>query len=378
MLRVLFVVNAPEFFLSHRLPLAEAARAVGYDVHVATGPGDATVEIGARGFVHHVLPLSRSGRNPLAEAFSLWSLFRLFFRLKPHLVHLVTIKPVLYGGLVSRFVRVPALVAAISGLGTVFVGENRRARFVRKAVEVLYRLALGHPNLRVIFQNPDDRATLVSLGALREDQAVMIRGSGVALADYPIVPETDGVPVVAFAARLLKEKGVLEFVEASRILKNRGVDARFWLIGTPDPGNPSSVDASDVADWAAEGLIESFGYRDDIAALFAQSHVVVLPSYYGEGLPKVLIEAAACGRAVVTTNHPGCRDAIESGKTGVLVPVRDATALADTVQILLADAGLRRRMGEAGRALAEKAFSIEQVIDAHLEVYRELLSAGGR
>jgi glycosyltransferase involved in cell wall biosynthesis len=346
--RVLFVVNAPEFFLSHRLPLALAARCEGFDVHVCTGPGASSRKIEELGFVHHSFPLSRSGKNPLAEVNSLRGLYRLMIRLKPDLVHLVTIKPVLYGGFAARFARVPCVVAAVSGLGSVFVSQGLKARVLRKAVEILYRLALGHHRLRVIFQNPDDRATLVSLGALREDQAVLIRGSGVALADYPMVPETDGVPVVAFAARLLKEKGVLEFVEASRILKNRGVDARFWLIGTPDPGNPSSVDASDVAGWAAEGLIESFGYRDDIAALFAQSHVVVLPSYYGEGLPKVLIEAAACGRAVVTTNHPGCRDAIESGKTGVLVPVRDATALADTVQILLADAGLRRRMGEAG------------------------------
>ncbi|NHA15449.1 glycosyltransferase family 4 protein [Thioalkalivibrio sp. XN279] len=373
MARILFVVNAPEFFFSHRLPLALAARQAGFDVQVATGPGEAG-EITNLGFAHHKIPLSRSGKNPLAELHSLWALFWLMRRLKPDLVHLVTIKPVLYGGLIARLVRVPAVVAAISGLGWVFVDSGRKVRLVRKAVKALYRLALGHGNIRVIFQNPDDRGVLVELGAVGEQQTVLIRGSGVAMSGYPVYPEPQGTVVVSFAARLLRDKGVLEFVDAARLLIARGLNVRFWLIGAADPGNPSSVTDQDLAGWRDEGMVEVLGHRADIPALFAQSSIVVLPSYR-EGLPKVLIEAAACGRPVVTTHAPGCRDAIEPDQTGLLVPVRDPLALANAIQKLIEDPDLRQRMGEAGRALAERAFAIEHVVDAHLAVYRVLLSA---
>ena len=374
LVRLLFVVNAPEFFVSHRLPLALAAREVGFDVHVATGPGDAG-QITNLGFAHHTFPLSRSGKNPLAELRTFCALFRLMRRLKPDLVHLVTIKPVLYGGVTARLVRVPAVVAAISGLGTVFVGASGKARRVRKAVEALYRLALGHHNIRVIFQNRDDRAMLVALGAVREAETVLIRGSGVDLSACPVVSEAPGTPVVSFAARLLNDKGVREFVEAARILRARGIIARFWLIGAADPDNPSSVSELDLANWRREAVVDVLGYRTDIPLLFSQSHIVVLPSYYGEGLPKVLIEAAASGRAVVTTDHPGCRDAIEPDQSGLLVPVRDPHALANSIQRLLEAPDLRRRMGKAGRALAEREFAIEHVVETHLAVYRELLSA---
>ena len=375
MTRLLFVVNIPEFFLSHRLPLALAAREAGFDVHVATGPGEGAL-ITDLGFAHHIFPLSRGGKNPLVELRSLGALFRLMRQLKPDLVQLVTIKPVLYGGFIARLARVPAVVAAISGLGTVFVDTGGKARRVRKTVEALYRLALGHRNIRVIFQNPDDRAALVALGAVREAQTVLIRGSGVDLSACPALPEPSGTPVVSFAARLLHDKGVREFVEAARILLTRGLDARFWLIGAADPDNPSSVSDLDLIAWRDEAVVEVFGHRTDILELFARSHIVVLPSYR-EGLPKVLIEAAACGRAIVTTDAPGCRDAIKPDQTGLLVPVSDSMALADAIQRLVEDPVLRQQMGKAGRALAEQMFAIERVVGAHLEVYRELLSAKG-
>lgn len=371
---LLFVGNVPEYFLSHRLPVAIAAREAGFDVHVATGPGSSSGQIVELGFIHHELPLSRSGRNPFAELRSLWVIFRLMRRVRPTLVHLVTIKPVLYGGLMARLAGVPGMVAAVTGLGTVFIPQEGRSVWLRRGVEALYRLALGHRNVKVIFQNPDDRALLIALGAVRNDQAVLVRGSGVALADYPLCPEPEGIPIVTFAARLLKDKGVEEFVEACLILKKRGVVARFWLVGSPDPGNPSSVSEDDVARWGEGALVEPLGYRKDIAVVFSQSNLVVLPSYR-EGLPKVLIEAAACGRAVVTTDVPGCRDAIEPGKTGLMVPVRDALALADAIQSLIDNPERRRQMGVAGRELAEREFVIEKVVEATLKVYQELLLA---
>ena len=370
---LLFVVNIPEFFLSHRLPLAIAARRVGFKVHIATGPGSACQKITDLGFAHHLIPISRSGRNPLAELATLWGLYRLMRSVRPDLVHLVTIKPVLYGGLMARLAGVPAMVAAISGLGTVFIDRDRSRSWMRSGVGWFYRFALGHPNARVIFQNPDDRSLLIGIKAVRDEQVALIRGSGVSLADYPMRPEPGSVPVVTFAARLLRDKGIREFVEAARELKARGVAARFWLVGSTDPGNLTSISEDDVALWGKEGLVEILGYRGDIPDVFADSNIIVLPSYR-EGLPKALIEAAACGRAVVTTDVPGCRDAIEPDTTGLLVAVRDALALADAIQSLIEDPQRRKQMGASGRALAEREFSIERVVDAHLSIYEKLVN----
>lgn len=370
---LLFVVNIPEFFLSHRLPLAIGARNAGFTVHIATGLGSACQEITKLGFEHHLLPISRSGRNPFADLRTLWGLYRLMRTISPDLVHLVTIKPVLYGGLMARFSRVPAMVAAISGLGTVFVDHNQKRSWIRRGVEWLYRLALGHPNAKVIFQNPDDRAALTHMGAVRKDRTALIRGSGVSLAAYPMRPEPEGVPVVTMAARLLRDKGVEEFVEAARLLRARGVIAQFWLAGSPDPGNVTSLSSMTVDEWLAEGVVTPLGHVCDVAGLFARSNIVVLPSYR-EGLPKVLIEAAACGRAVVTTDVPGCRDAITPNVTGFLVPVRDATKLADAIQVLIENPGRRVAMGKQGRALAEREFTIEHVVNEHLAIYQDLLN----
>ena len=372
-MKLLFIVNAPEFFLSHRLPIALAAREAGYNVQIATGPGSACEQIRELGFVHHHLPLSRSGTNPLKELHCVWSFWRLMRRIKPDLLHLVTIKPVLYGGLMSRLTGVPAVLVAISGLGSVFVARSGALSWLCRAVSLLYRLALGHHNLKAIFQNPDDKALLIEFGVVRDEQTVLIRGSGVDLVDYPMKPEPNDIPVVTLAARLLKEKGVLEFVEAARVLKDRGVASRFWLVGSPDDGNPSSVSDKDIEHWRESGLVEPLGYRTDISKVFANSNLVVLPSYYGEGLPKVLIEAAAVGRAIITTDQPGCRDAIEPNVTGVLVPARDAVALADTIEHLLADPKSRQSMGNAGRKLAEREYGIEKVVKAHLQIYQELI-----
>ena len=371
--KILFVVNAPEFFLSHRLPIALAAQNAGYEVHVATADGDAVEEIRLLGLVHHTVAIARSGQNPFSELGSIISLYRLFRVLKPDLVHLITIKPVLYGGIAARLAGISAVVVAVSGLGTVFVAKSAAARIRRVLVSGLYRLALNQRRLAVIFQNPDDRDGLLEIGALEENQVRMIRGSGVNLANYSFVPEPEGTPVVVMAARLLRDKGVYVFVESARLLKSRGVEVVMRLIGSPDPGNPTSVVQSELDGWSAEGVVELLGYRSDIAEQYAVANIVCLPSYYGEGLPKTLVEAAACGRAVITTNHPGCRDAIEPEVTGVLVPVKSAHSLADAIQLLIETPERRLHMGKAGRELAEQAFSIDRIVEQHLAIYKELL-----
>ncbi|MVW70216.1 glycosyltransferase family 4 protein [Bordetella sp. 15P40C-2] len=372
--RLLFVVNNPAFFLSHRLPLALAAQREGYEVHVATMDGDSVARIQSYGMTHHVIPMTRSGKNPLSELKTMLALYRLFRRVRPDIVHLVTIKPVLYGGVAARLARVPGMVSAISGLGFVFVSRGAKAELVRRVVTVLYRIALGHPNSRIVFQNASDRDVLSKLGAVRDEQVVMIRGSGVNLSEYAAVAEPPTPVVALMVARLLRDKGVLEYVEAARILRRQNVHVRMLLAGGIDPGNPASVTAEDVRAWQDEGIIEPLGERSDIARLYAASHIAVLPSYR-EGLPRSLIEAAACGRAVVTTDVPGCRDAIEPDVTGLLVPSHDAKPLAAAIARLAQDTLLRQRMGAAGRALAEREFDIEDVCTKHLELYQTLRQA---
>ncbi|WP_343738973.1 glycosyltransferase family 4 protein [Achromobacter sp.] len=369
---LLFVVNNPAFFMSHRVPVALAAQKAGYDVHVATMDGPAVADIQALGMTHHAIPMTRSGKHPLQELGTLLALVRLFRRLRPDVVHLVTIKPVLYGGIAARIARVPGMVAAISGLGFVFLSNSLKMRLVRAVVARLYRVALGHPNSRVIFQNANDRDLLKSLGAVREDQVVIIRGAGVDLDAYRSTPEPPAPPVVVtMVARLLRDKGVQEFVQAAKLLRERGVPVTMQLVGGLDAGNPTSSTQADVDAWQQDGCVQALGERSDVAALYAAAHIAVLPSYR-EGLPKSLIEAAACGRAVVTTDVPGCRDAIEPNVTGLLVPVRDAAALADAIARLAQDAALRQAMGTAGRALAEREFDINQVARIHVALYDAL------
>ncbi len=370
--KLLFLVNVDWFFVSHRLPIALEALNQGYEVHVATGITDKFDILQSHGLIVHPLAIGRSSTGLVSELQTFKEILQVFRKVGPHIVHLVTIKPVLFGGIAARLAGVPGVVATISGLGYVFLARGWKAIVVRFLVSGLYRLALGKRNLKVICQNPDDRDTLVQAAGLSLTKVVMIPGSGVDLTAYTATPLPQGVPVVVMAARLLRDKGVYEFVAAARLLRQRKVDAMFWLVGEPDPGNPASVKEEDLLAWRREGTVELMGYRHDIISLFAQSSFVVLPSYR-EGLPKVLIEAAACGRAVVTTNVPGCRDAVEQDVTGILVPPRDAVALADGIKRLLEDPVLCGRMGQAGRKLAERKFAIEKVISAHMEMYHNLI-----
>lgn len=370
--RLLFLVNNPAFFLSHRLPIAEGARAAGYDVHVATMDGPSVATVKAHGFQHHVIPMSRSGQNPLEELSSLYAFWKLFRRLRPDLVHAVTIKPVLYGGIAARLAGVPAYVAAVSGLGFIFMRREGGFDPLRMAATLLYRVALGHRNSRVVFQNANDRQELRRAGVVQPGQAVMVRGSGVDLQSYVSTPEPEGPPVAIMVSRLLTDKGVREYVEAARLTAGHSSGLSWVLVGAPDPGNPASITEDEFRAWQEEGVVTCLGEREDVAALYQNAHIAVLPSYR-EGLPRSLVEAAACGRAVVTTDVPGCRDAIEPGVTGLLVPVRDARALADAVVELAIDQVRRQHMGAAGRRLAEEAFDIDKVVQAHLAVYDQLL-----
>jgi len=372
--KLMFVVNSESFFISHRLPIALEAIRQGFEVHIATSLDACVNNVESMGLIVHPLNLNRRSASIFSNSRTFIQILRIFLKVRPDVVHLVTIKPVLLGGVAARFAAVPCVVAAISGLGFVFSSHGIKAAIRRCLAGCFYRLALGHKNLKVIFQNENDQACLVNLSHLSRENVSLIRGSGVDLSHYSPAPfQRSGLPVVVLAARLLADKGVREFVDAARILKNGGIAARFVLVGEPDFGNPATISDIELKQWVTEGLIEWWGHRSDIPKVFSSSHIVVLPSYYGEGLPKVLLEAAACGRPVITTDHPGCRDAVVPNLTGILVPIRDSKALSKAIGRLVNNSLLREDMGSEGRKLAEGSFDVQLVIAKHMRIYDELL-----
>lgn len=373
--RLLFVVNDAGYFLSHRLPIAVAVQNAGFEVHIAAPERNKKEVLREYGFAYHPWPLTRSGKNPFFEIMLIWKLARIFRHVKPDILHLITIKPMLYGGIAARLTSIGTVVAAVTGLGFIFSNNGVTARVLRFLVSMLYRTALSQPRLCVIFQNNDDAKIVSCLAGLKPENMCLIRGAGVNLTEYAFesLPLDVGLPIVVLAARLLKPKGVLEFVAAAQKLRERGIKARFVLVGLPDEKNPETVSKDFIAACVEGGIVEHWGHRSDMPEILRRSSLVVLPSYR-EGMPKVLLEAAASGRAVITTDAPGCRDAIIPGVTGLLVPPRDAGALADAMERLLCDRERLQTMGKAGRELAEREFDVRGVVDRHLEIYRELLA----
>ena len=373
-IKLLILINNLSFFCSHRLPIAEASLTKGFDVVIGyseVGNADPHLLM-QKGFKVKFVPM-HGGTNLLKDLKTFYTLWSFFKKEKPDIVHLVTIKPYLYGGIISRFTGVQNLVSAISGLGTLFVHKDLKSRFLRLLLYPLYYLAFNHSNQKVIVQNEDDAKVLVRWGVLNSNKVRLIRGSGVNLKNFINPRESEGIPVICFAARLLVDKGVYEFVSAARILKDRGVQARFCLAGDLDLNNPTSLNVKDLNNLKNESCIDILGFQKNIASLYARSHIICLPSYR-EGLPKTLIEAAAASRAVVTTDVPGCRDVIIPNSTGLLVPVKNSRKLADALQWLIEHPKERINMGKAGRKLAEKEFQIEKIVKNHLKIYQELIA----
>lgn len=375
--RLLFIVNVDWFFLSHRIDVALAAQREGYQVHIAVGITDHQELLESHDLHVHPLKLKRGYSGLLSELRAFFEIRRLMRAVQPDLVHLVTIKPVIYGALALRFQSRVGIVCAISGLGHLFVIRGMFSRVRRALIAALYRLALSAPKLLVIFQNQDDRKLLCKLTGLRESQTRMIKGSGVDLKQFQATDPPPGSPKVVLASRFIADKGIWDFVRAATLLKARKIDVVLCLVGFIDTDNPTSLTENDLLSIRQDGLVEIWGKRSDMARVFSQASIVVLPSFYAEGLPKVLMEAAASGRPVITTNTPGCRDAIDDGVTGLLVPPRSSVALAAAIEKLVIDHELRLNMGQAARAKAVREFDIKTVVQLHLQAYQAVLSADG-
>lgn len=366
--RLLFVVTEDWYFRSHRLVLAKAAAAAGFDVAVATrisNHGGAIEESGVR-----VVPfaIDRGGTNPLRDAMTIARLAILYRRERPDIVHHVAMKPVLYGSLAARLAGVRRVVNALAGMGWLFTAERSAKGGLPALVGRLLKNALK--STCVIVQNPEDASAAArwNLGDVRT-----IRGAGVDCGTFTPVPTPPEPPLVVLPARMLADKGVNEFVEAARMVKASGSMARFALVGAPDPANPASIPVTQLAAWRDEGAVEWWGHREDMPAVYAQAHVVCLPSYR-EGLPKSLLEAAACGLPIVAADVPGCREVVRDGYNGLLVPPRDAAALSAALTRILAEPNTRRLMGARGRQRARQEFAQERVVAETIAVYRDLMA----
>lgn len=371
--RLLFILNDAPFFVSHRLSLAVAARDAGFDVHVAVAhDADAVATIQAAGIHHHDIPLKRGARGPVGEIRLIARLAGLIRSLRPDLVHAVTMKPVLYGGGLARLQKVPAVVNAVTGLGYLFLIEGALAGAQRGIIKRLYRFALGHANGRAIFQNPDDLDLFLRGRLVDQRKTVIVRGTGVDMNRFSVSPEPQGEPIVMFPARVIGDKGVHEFVAAARSLKSKGRQARFVIVGRTDPDNPTDVGEPMIRQWEREDLVEWWGFSEAMAETLPKAQIVCMPSYR-EGLPRVLIEAAACGRPIVTADVPGCREIIKDGENGILVPVRDGAATANAVDRLLVDSDLRQRMASCSREIAETEYALERFIADTFAVYEAVI-----
>jgi glycosyltransferase involved in cell wall biosynthesis len=360
------------FFLTHRLSLALAAKARGFDVHVATPKGDSVERIKAAGLSWHRVRFGALRRKPWSDLLSLAGLMFLYRRLRPDLVHHVTFKAILYGTLAARLNGVPSVVNAMTGLGDVFAAESSSDRVWRWITVTLFRTLVRHSRMRVIVQNSDDGRALAGAGAVRAHDLVLIRGSGVDPAHWTPGPARNAVvPVVVCASRIVVTKGINEFVAAARLLRASGIAARFVIAGDFDPDSGSAIAEPALRAWIEEGVIEYAGMLDDVRELYAASDIACLPSWR-EGLPKGLIEAASCALPIVTTDVPGCREIVRDGVNGILVPVRSVEPLAAALRRLIEDPALRRRMGARGREIVAAEFSLRQVIDATLAVYEGL------
>ncbi|WP_114993553.1 glycosyltransferase family 4 protein [Synechococcus sp. UW179A] len=373
-MKLFFVVNVDWFLFSHRLPVVEAALRAGYDVHIATTFTDFKYKsyLLDRGFIVHDLYIDRKGSNFFSIIATFFRLFVLFKSVSPHIAHLVTIQPVLLGGLAARLTGVKNVVFAISGFGHSQIITSLYSRLRLVLIQLFYKISLKAPCRVVMFQNPDDMYKLKSLCTLQDHECHLIHGSGVDIAKFAFSPIPYGIPIVFMASRLLATKGVREFIFAEKLLRESNVKCIFQLAGCPDYSNPTSLISSDLQALSLSSNVQFLGHRDDLETLMRQASVVCLPSYYPEGLPKVLCEASSCGRPIVTTDHPGCRDAIVPDSTGILIPIRDSHALAEAINTLLSNRLLMSNMGIAARKHAESYFDIDIIVEHHLFIYSTL------
>jgi len=370
--KILFVVNVDWFFISHRLPLAIKAIENGYEVHLACNYSKSKEFLENIGIACHEIQFTRSNYDIMNALMICKQIYALLKLVKPDITHFITIKPILLGGIVAKLLKVPSVVFAISGLGYIFISKGKIASIRKRLIGLIYAYVFKRKNICVIFQNNDDQNELSKLTGFTEMHSVIIPGSGVDTEKFSMSQLPKSPPVIMMASRLLKDKGVYEYISAAEIISHKKQNIKFVLVGAPDPENPSSISIEELNEWIDKGYIEYWGQQEDMPSVISKSTIVVLPSYR-EGLPKVLLEASSCGRPIITTNVPGCRDAIIDMRTGFLVEKCNAQDLADKILTLSGNIDQSIKMGQSGRKLVEEKFSEKLIVSHHMKIYEKLL-----
>jgi glycosyltransferase involved in cell wall biosynthesis len=371
-MKIILFANTDWYLYNFRLPLAQSLREQGHELLLLSPAGKYASKIQAFGFHWQEFKISRSGINPISEIIAIFRLARLYRQEKPELVHHFTSKCVLYGSLAARLAGVKRAINSVTGMGYVFTRKNFFTLVLKPLVILLYKIALV--NSRVIFQNQRDLDYFIDHRMVDADMCKLIPGSGVDLTKFKPTLKPDGDPLIVLPARMLWDKGIREFVDAAEMIKRRGIKARFALVGAPDEGNPASIPESQLESWAKSGLVEYWGWVDDMASVYHQTSVVCLPSSYGEGLAKSLIEAAACGLPLVASDIPGCREVVRDGVNGFLVPPKQVVPLAKALENIISNKDLREKMGLESRKIAGSEFSVDKINLATIFEYNKPIS----
>jgi glycosyltransferase involved in cell wall biosynthesis len=369
--KIIFLVNTDGFLVSHRLPIAEKMLKSGYEVHIATEFSKHKNLFQKKGFKVHNINFNRNSINIFKSLFVLFQIFYLILKFKPDILHLISLKPIIFGGLISFIFPIKLLIFSITGLGSMFIKNSFFYKIRLIFFTFLYRIVFLNSNLKVILQNNDDLKYLVSKAKLNKNKVIMIRGSGVNLNDFKPSKIPKKIPIVLMASRLIKDKGVEEFIKAADYLKRKNFKGEFYLVGDVDLNNPSAVSRNLISLSHKKKILRYFKYKINISKFIKKSTIVVLPSYR-EGFPKILMEAAACGRPVITTNVPGCKDAIINNKTGILVPSKNYKALANAIITLSQDKKKIEKFASEARKYAIANFNIKDVISKHFSIYKKL------
>ena len=373
-LKIVFVVTEDWYFCSHRLELAVEAQKAGYDV-IAVTRMTKHQELIQRSGISPVnfRTIRRSSFNPLRELATFLELLLILKREKPDLVHLVALKPIIYGALAAKILKVPFQVHAFGGLGFIFSSNRILAKFLKLITCKSLKLTFKRSNCRLILQNNDDFGIMTERIGIKKNNVCLIRSAGVNLDAFKVSELPPTTPIVMLASRMIWDKGISEFVQAAEKIKEKGIESRFVLIGEPDEENPSSVPIEKLRQWNRAGHIEWWGGRNDMPKEISKSSIFCLPSYYGEGVPKVLIEAMSCARPIVTTDMPGCRDLVVNEENGIIVRPKDWINLSEAIEKLITDQKLCKKMGLAGRRIAEENYSLKKITSETLKVYEDLI-----
>lgn len=368
----IYLVNVDSFFVSHRLNVAKKVLNSGYEVHIATEFTKYRNKLNKMGFITHDISFKRNSINIFNLITCFYQIYKLFLKIKPNLVHLISAKPIIFGGINSYIASIDAMVISITGLGSIFVRDNFFSKILRKIIITVYKLIFRHPNIKVILQNKNDLRYLIKNSNLNKKKTEIIGGMGVNLNKFKPIKSNYNFPLILMASRIIGDKGVYEFINSAKILNKKKFVGKFYLVGDTDLNNPSNIKEEEIKIWIKNKIIKYYKYQSNIYKILKKSTIVVLPSYR-EGFPKILMEAAACGKPIITTNVPGCRDAIINGVTGILVKPKNFKNLAKAIYELSNDKKKLSYMSKNARKFAEKNFDTKYIVDKHLQIYKSLL-----